>query len=111
VLDENLRLVTVDVEQRDGIYHGTLTLAGKIDMPGGAPPTADLAAVLSLDPAEARQGFFAGVGPPFCFVERASKAAVDRAAIDRSAWCAKLSHAWSSNVFFFAGALENGGEL
>jgi len=111
VLQENVGPVTVDVEQRDGIYYGALTLTGKIDAPEGAPPTADLAAVLSIDPAEVRQVFFAGVGLPFCFVELASKDAVDRAAIDRSAWSAKLSRAWSPNVFFFAGALEDGGEL
>ncbi len=58
-----------------------------------------------------RQVFFAGVGLPFCFVELASKAAVDRAVIDRSAWSTKLSRAWSPNVFFFAGALKDGGEL
>jgi len=111
VLEENVGPVTVDVEQRDGIYHGTLTLAGKIDAPEGAPPASDLAAVLSLDPAEVRQVFFAGIGLPFCFVELASKAAVDRATIDRSAWSTRLSGAWSPNVFFFAGTLDNGGEL
>jgi trans-2,3-dihydro-3-hydroxyanthranilate isomerase len=111
VLEENVGPVAVDVEQRDGIYQGTLTLTGKIDMPDGAPPTTDLAAVLSIDPAEVRQVFFAGVGLPFCFVELATKAAVDRAAIDRSAWSDRLSRAWSANVFFFAGALDDGGEL
>jgi trans-2,3-dihydro-3-hydroxyanthranilate isomerase len=111
VLAENVGPVTVDVEQRDGVYHGTLTLAGKIDTREDAPSAADLAAVLSLDLAEVRQVFFAGVGIPFCFVELASKTSVDRAAIDRSVWTTKLSRAWSPNVFFFAGALENGGEL
>jgi trans-2,3-dihydro-3-hydroxyanthranilate isomerase len=111
VLEENVGPVTVDVEQRDGTYHGTLTLAGKIDTLEGAPPNADLAAVLSVDPADVRQVFFAGVGLPFCFVELASRTTVDRAAIDRSAWSAKLWRAWSPNVFFFAGVLENGGEL
>jgi trans-2,3-dihydro-3-hydroxyanthranilate isomerase len=111
VLEENVGPVTVDVEQRDGISYGTLTLGGKIDTPEGAPPAADLAAVLSLAPAEVRRVFFAGIGLPFCFVELASKTAVDHAAIDRSAWNTKLARAWSPNVFFFAGALDNGGEL
>jgi trans-2,3-dihydro-3-hydroxyanthranilate isomerase len=112
VLEENVGPVIVDVEQNDeGVYRGTLTLAGKIDAPEGAPSNADLAAVLSLNPPEVRQVFFAGVGLPFCFVELGSRAAVDRAAIDRSAWDAKLARAWSPNVFFFAGTLENGGEL
>ena len=53
--------------QRNGGYHGTLTLSGKIDAPTGAPAPADLAAVLSIEPAEVSQTFFAGVGLPFCF--------------------------------------------
>jgi trans-2,3-dihydro-3-hydroxyanthranilate isomerase len=111
VLEENVGPVTVDVEQRSGVSYGTLTLSGNIDTPEGTSPAADLAAVLSLAPAEVRRVFFAGVGLPFCFVELASKTAVDRAAIDRSAWNAKLARTWSPNIFFFAAALDNGGEL
>lgn len=111
VLEENVGPVTVDVSRRNGVFHGMLTLSGKIDTPSGAPSPADLAAVLSLQPAEVSQVFFAGVGLPFCFVQLVSKDAVDRAAIDRGAWSAKLSQAWSANVFFFAGDLRDGGEL
>jgi trans-2,3-dihydro-3-hydroxyanthranilate isomerase len=73
--------------------------------------SSDLAAVLSLDPTEVKQAFFAGVGLPFCFVQLTSKEAVDRAGIDKAAWTAKLSKAWSSNVFFFAGDLSDRSEL
>ncbi len=111
VLEENVGPVTVAVSVQDGVFHGELTLAGKIDMPPGAPPPADLAVVLSLQAADVSQVFFAGVGLPFCFVQLTSKEAVDRAAIDRGAWKKKLSGAWSPNVFFFAGDLKNGGEL
>jgi trans-2,3-dihydro-3-hydroxyanthranilate isomerase len=110
-LEENIGPVMVDVAQRNGGYHGTLTLSGKIDAPTGAPAPADLAAVLSIEPAEVSQSFFAGVGLPFCFAQLKSNEAVDRAAVNRAAWTATLSRAWSPNLFFFAGDLRDGGNL
>ena len=88
-----------------------MTLAGKIEAPTGAPSATDLAAVLSIEPAEVCQVFFAGVGVPFCFVQLNSNEVVDRAAINRAAWAATLSRAWSPHVFFFAGNLRDGGKL
>ncbi len=111
ILEENVGPVTVDVAQRNGGLHGTLTLSGKIDAPTGAPRPTDLAAVLSIEPAEVNQVFFAGVGLPFCFVELSSNGVVDRAAINRTAWAATLSRAWSPHVFLFAGNLRDGGKL
>src|SRR5579862_9344469 len=69
VLEENVGPVTVDVVRRNGGFHGTLTLSGKIETSAGAPSPAELAAVLSVEPAEVSQVFFAGVGVPFCFVQ------------------------------------------
>jgi trans-2,3-dihydro-3-hydroxyanthranilate isomerase len=103
--------VRVEVAQRNGGYHGTLTLSGKIDAPTGAPAPADLAAILSIEPSEVIQSFFAGAGLPFCFAQLKSNETVDRAAIDRAAWTATLSRAWSPNLFFFAGELRDGGKL
>src|SRR6202035_4076726 len=94
ILEENVGPVTVDVTQRNGAFHGTLTLSGKIEAPTGAPSPADLAAVLSIEPAEVSQAFFAGVGLPFCFAQLSSNEGVDRAAINRAAWAATLSRAW-----------------
>jgi trans-2,3-dihydro-3-hydroxyanthranilate isomerase len=111
ILEENIGPVMVDVAQRNGGYHGTLTLSGKIDVPAGAPAPEDLAAVLSIEPAEVSQSFFAGVGLPFCFAQLKSNEAVDRAAVNRAAWTATLSQAWSPNLFFFAGDLRDGGNL
>ena len=111
ILEENIGPVMVDVAQRNGGFHGTLTLSGKIDAPTGAPSPSDLAAVLSIEPAEVSQVFFAGVGLPFCFAQLKSNEAVDRAAINRAAWAATLSRAWSPNLFFFAGNPRNGGKL
>ena len=111
ILEENIGPVTVDIAQRNGGFHGTLTLSGKIEASTGAPSPADLAAVLSIEPTEVSQVFFAGIGLPFCFAQLSSNAVVDRAAINRAAWAATLSRAWSPHVFFFAGNLRDGGKL
>ncbi len=111
ILEENVGPVIVDVDRRNGGFHGTLTLSGRIEAPAGAPSPTDLAAVLSVEPAEVSQVFFAGVGVPFCFAHLSSNEAVDRAAINRPAWAATLSRAWSPHIFFFAGNLQDGGEL
>jgi trans-2,3-dihydro-3-hydroxyanthranilate isomerase len=111
ILEENVGPVTVDVARRNRGFHGTLTLSGKIEAPTGAPSPADLAAVLSIEPTEVSQVFFAGVGVPLCFAQLNSKEAVDRAAINRAAWATTLSQAWSPHVFFFAGKLRDGGRL
>ena len=110
-LEENIGPVTVDVTQRNGGFHGTLTLSGKIEAPTGAPSPADLAAVLSIESSEVSQSFFAGVGVPMCFAQLNSNEAVDRATINRAAWTATLSLAWSPHLFFFAGNLRDGGRL
>ncbi|HET9573601.1 MAG TPA: PhzF family phenazine biosynthesis protein [Usitatibacter sp.] len=111
ILEENVGPVMVDVAERNGGFHGTLTLSGKIEAPTGAPSPADLAAVLSIEPAEVSQVFFAGAGVPFCVAQLSSNEVVDRAAINRAAWAAKLSQAWSPHIFFFAGNLQDGGRL
>jgi trans-2,3-dihydro-3-hydroxyanthranilate isomerase len=111
ILEENAGPVTVDVAQRDGVFHGTLTLSGKIDALTGAPSPAEVAAVLSVEPAEVNRVLFAGVGVPFCFAQLNSNEVVDRAEINRVAWAATLSRAWSPHIFFFAGNLRDGGKL
>jgi trans-2,3-dihydro-3-hydroxyanthranilate isomerase len=111
ILEENVGPVIVEVARRNGGYHGTLTLSGKIEAPSGAPSPADVAAVLSLEPAEVRRVFFAGAGVPFCLAQLSSNEVVDRAAINRAAWAATLSRAWSPHIFFFAGNLQDGGKL
>jgi trans-2,3-dihydro-3-hydroxyanthranilate isomerase len=111
ILEENVGPVTADVVQRNGAFHGTLTLSAKIEAPAGTPSPTDLAAVLSIEPAEVSQVFFAGVGVPFCFAQLNSIEAVDRAAINRAAWAATLSRAWSPHVFFFSGDLRDSGKL
>jgi trans-2,3-dihydro-3-hydroxyanthranilate isomerase len=46
-----------------------------------------------------------------CFAQLNSNEAVDRAMINRIAWTATLSRAWSPHLFFFAGNLRDGGRL
>jgi trans-2,3-dihydro-3-hydroxyanthranilate isomerase len=111
ILEENVGPVTVDVTPRNGGFYGKLTLSGKIAMPSGAPSPTDLAAVLSIQPAEVNQVFFASAGVPFCFAQLTSNEVVDRAAMNRAAWSATLSRAWSPQIFFFAGNLRDGGKL
>ena len=111
ILEENVGPVTVDVAPRNGAVYGTLTLSGKIEVPAGAPSPTELAAVLSVEPAEVKQVFFAGVGVPFCFAQLNANEVVDRAVINRAAWAATLSRAWSPHIFFFAGNLRNDGDL
>jgi len=111
VLEENVGPVMVDVVERHGGLHGTLTLSAKIETFPDTPSPTELAAVLSIGPAEVSQVFFAGVGLPFCFAQLSSSEVVDRAAINRAAWAATLARAWSPHVFFFAGNLRDGGEL
>jgi trans-2,3-dihydro-3-hydroxyanthranilate isomerase len=111
ILEENVGPVIVDVARRNGGFHGTLTLTGKIEAPTGAPSPTDLAAVLSIETAEVSQVFLAGAGVPFCFAQLSSNEVVDRAAINRAAWAATLSRAWSPHIFFFAGNLRDGGTL
>jgi len=111
ILEENVGPVTVDVVQRNGGFHGTLTLSREIETPTDAPSPTDLAAVLSIEPAEVSQVFFAGVGVPFCFAQLRSNEVVVRAGIDRAAWKATLSRAWSPQIFLFAGNLRDGGKL
>ena len=102
ILEENVGPVTVDVTQRNGGFHGTLTLSGKIEAPSGAPSPTELAAVLSVESAEVNQVFFAGVGVPLCFAQLSSNEVVDRAVINRAAWTVTLARAWSPHLFFFA---------
>jgi trans-2,3-dihydro-3-hydroxyanthranilate isomerase len=111
ILEENVGPVTVDVASRNGGFYGTLTLSEKIEAPAGAPSPTELAAVLSVEPAEVKQVVFAGVGVPFCFAQLNSNEVVDRAVINRAAWAATLSRAWSPHIFFFAGNLRDDGKL
>jgi trans-2,3-dihydro-3-hydroxyanthranilate isomerase len=111
ILEEGVGPVSVHVEEWQGVLTGTLTLSNKVEYHPTGPRAEDLATVLSLQPSDVAQAFFASVGLGFCFVHLASRDAVDRAVIDKLAWAQHLAKAWSPHVFFFAGDLKNGGEI
>jgi trans-2,3-dihydro-3-hydroxyanthranilate isomerase len=111
IFEEGVGPVAVDVEKRDGVFNGTLTLERNAELNAALPSLGDLASVLSLEPQDVTHAAFASVGLPFCFVHLVSREAVDRAIIDKSAWSKHLAKAWSPNVFFFAGDPKDGGEL
>ena len=111
IFEEGIGPVAVDVEKRVGVFNGTLTLERRVELNSDLPPLSDLAAVLSLERQDVVHAAFASAGLPFCFVHLASREAVDRAVIDKSAWSKHLAKAWSPNVFFFAGDPADGGTL
>ena len=111
IFEEIVGPVEVDVEKRDGAFNGTLTLERKPEWNAETPSLIDLAAVLSLEPQDVTHAIFASMGLPFCCVHLATREAVDRAVIDKSAWSVHLAKAWSPNVFFFAGDTSNCGTL
>src|SRR5207244_8617836 len=65
ILEENVGPVTVDVARRDGWFHGTLTLSGKIGAPSGGSSPTDIAGVLSIEPAEESHRLLSGAGVRF----------------------------------------------
>ncbi|HEV7610608.1 MAG TPA: PhzF family phenazine biosynthesis isomerase [Steroidobacteraceae bacterium] len=111
VFEEGIGPVRVRV-QRDGQrVTAMLTLDGPLTRPTERPSLQALARTLSVNPEDVLDGFYASVGLPFCFAHLRSKESVDRATIDKQCWKEYFSNAWSSNIFFFAGELCDGGEL
>ena len=110
-LEEGVGPVGVEVERRGEGWSAVLTLKGGVERPDSAPNLEDIAAVLSLQPDDVVQAFFAASDLRFCFAQLASAEAVDRAVIDKAAWTRHLAQAWSPSVFFFSGEPADGAEL
>lgn len=111
VLQENVGPVPVRIERHNEVLRGTLISTTPLQYPAEKPTANALASVLSIDEDDVIDGFFASVGLEFCFAHLSSREAVDRAVVDRQAWQEHLAEAWSSNVFCFAGSLDDGGEI
>jgi trans-2,3-dihydro-3-hydroxyanthranilate isomerase len=109
--EEGVGPVGVEVEERGGVWHGTLILRAKVEHRPTALRDEELADVLSLAPADVKHAFFGSAGLAFCFVQLGSPQAVDQAVINKSAWTRHFAQAFSPNIFFFAGDPENGAEL
>ena len=108
-LREHIGPISVQVEDRGGVFYATMTLAGKLQRPAdGAPSLDGLAAALSLGRQDLRQSFCASLGLPFNFVQLASRDAVDRSRLDRELWKRHLSGAAAPHVFVFSGSFQDG---
>jgi trans-2,3-dihydro-3-hydroxyanthranilate isomerase len=108
VLEEGVGPVTVAVRPEGARTFARLTVERAPEMPDVTPSRAAVAASLSLAEGEVQDAWFAGVGAPFCFARLASRDAVDRATLDRTAWRAGLADAYASSVFLFAGSFASG---
>jgi trans-2,3-dihydro-3-hydroxyanthranilate isomerase len=111
VFEEGVGPVAVVVDRSGDAPRATLTLQARIQRPDAQPRRSDMARLLSVAEADVVDAFFASAGTPFCFIELADEAAVDRAFVDRQAWQEHLSRAWSPHVFFFCGDQRHGGRL
>lgn len=111
-LREGVGPIAVDVERRDGTFHATMTLSGKLEQPtDGTPSLEHLASILSVSNEDVAQSFCASLGLPFCFVQLGSRDAVDRARIKKELWSDHMSGAAAPHLFLFAGELRDRAEL
>ena len=104
-LEEGVGPVRVTVSRGVAPFFTELALDPSIDVPAVRPDRGHVAAALSLEPTDILDCWFGSVGLPFCFVHVASRSAVDRAHLERSAWRDSIASAWSPHLYFFAGDL------
>ena len=76
-----------------------------------SPPIHAIAKALSLRESDITESWCAGVGLRFCYVRLANFEAVDRAALDKSAWAVSDANGWSSALYVFAGEWRSGARL
>src|SRR6266513_1303574 len=110
VLEEGIGPVAVELELGGRAPFARLVLEKEVDSPPGVPARA-AAAALSLPETAVREAWFASVGVPFCFIELAERAAVDRASLDRAAWSEHFARAWAPSLYLFAGERAPGSRL
>lgn len=111
VLEEGVGRVPVRTRKDGGAYSARLRLNRAPDTSGVAPPTEDIAAVISLEPEDILHVFCAGMGPKFTFVQVGSRETVDRSQLDHQKWRQLLAGTWGPNLFVFAGELRDRAEL
>lgn len=111
VLEEGIGPVPVEVHLDDAAVTASFTLERSVERAATPPRPEDAAAALSLPRTTVVDAWFASVGLPFCFVRLTDAETVDRAVLDRAAWSAAFAHAWSPNIFLFAGDTSGGGKL
>jgi trans-2,3-dihydro-3-hydroxyanthranilate isomerase len=111
VLEEGIGPVPVELELGGRAPFARLALDKEVESPPDTPARAAAAAVLSLPENTVRDAWFASVGVPFCFIELAERAAVDRASLNRAAWSEHFARAWAPSLYLFAGELAPGSRL
>jgi len=104
VLEEGIGPVPVEIELGEKAVRAHFIIEREVEVPTQRPPSP--AAALSLLQEDVLEAWFASAGVPFCFVKLKSKAAVDRAVLDRAAWTTHFAKAWSPNLYFFAGETD-----
>jgi len=111
VLEEGIGPVTVELQLGGRTPFARLVLEKEVESPPAIPARAAAAAALSLPETAVRDAWFGSVGVPFCFIELAERAAVDRASLDRAAWSEHFARAWAPSLYLFAGELAPGSRL
>jgi trans-2,3-dihydro-3-hydroxyanthranilate isomerase len=103
ILEEGVGPVRVTVSRGVTPFFTELALEPSVELPAVRPDRGRVAAALSLEPTDLLDCWFASVGLPFCFAHVASRAAVDRACLERSVWRDSIANGWSPQLYFFAG--------
>jgi trans-2,3-dihydro-3-hydroxyanthranilate isomerase len=111
VLEEGIGPISVEVHLDNAAVTASFTLERTVERAPAPPRPEDAAAVLSLPRTAVVDTWFAGLGLPFCFVRLTDTETVDRAVLDRAVWDASFAHAWSPNIYLFAGDTSGGGTL
>ena len=101
--EEGVGPVSVTVARGVAPFFTELALESSIEIPAVRPDRGRVAAALSLEPTDLLDCWFASVGLPFCFAHVASRAAVDRAYLERSVGRVSLANGWSPPLSFVAG--------
>lgn len=110
-LEEGIGPVPVEVRMgKSGIYC-RFSLTQAVERSSTVADRKAAAAVLSLPESAVLETWFAGIGPPFCFIHLADEGTVDRATLDRVVWSKKFAKAWAPNLYFFAGDLRPASRL
>ncbi len=111
VFEEGVGPVPVTVRSRDGApVFASLSAAQAPEFGPSPPPAAQVAAMLSLTPADLVSDLppaAVSCGVPFLFVAVRSRAAVAGARLRRDLWEATLAGSWAPSVFVFAFETES----
>jgi trans-2,3-dihydro-3-hydroxyanthranilate isomerase len=108
VLEEGIGPVTVATDGQTARFH---LESPEPETAPDPPSAAAIARALSLPETAVLRSWYAGLGVRFCFVHLADAAAVDGAALDKTAWKAEVADGWSPNLYLFAGECRDGASL